>query len=65
MLTKYHFKIKHVKGLDNAKADALSKKEELQSNNKVLRALLKLKENEKIRYNHPQLAGTYKALVSL
>jgi len=29
MLVKYYFKIKHVKGLDNAKADALSKKKEL------------------------------------
>jgi len=29
MLTKYHFKIEHVKRSDNAKADALSRKEEL------------------------------------
>jgi len=29
MLTEYHFEIEHVKGLDNARADALSKKEEL------------------------------------
>jgi len=28
-------------------------------------ALLKLKENKKIWYNHPQLAGTHKALMSL
>jgi len=53
MLTKYYFKIEHVKGSDNAKTDALSRKEELQSNNKVSRALLKLKENGKIWYNHP------------
>jgi len=56
MLTEYHFKIKHVKETDNAKADAFGKKKELQSNNKVLKALLKLKKNEKIWYNHPQLA---------
>jgi len=29
MLTEYHFKIEHVKGSDNAKADALSRKEKL------------------------------------
>jgi len=55
MLIKYYFKIKHVKGLDNTKANILSRKKELQSNNKVLKALLKLKENGKIWYNHSQL----------
>ena len=34
MLTKYHFEIKHVKGLNNAKADILNKKKKLQSNKK-------------------------------
>jgi len=29
MLAEYHFKIEYVKGSDNARADALSKKEEL------------------------------------
>jgi len=29
MLAEYHFKIEHVKGSDNAKTDALSRKEEL------------------------------------
>ena len=43
MLTEYYFKIKHVKKSDNAKADTLSRKEELQSNNKMSGALLKLK----------------------
>jgi len=52
MLAEYHFKIKHVKKSNNAKADALNKKEELQNNNKVSGALLKLKENRKIWYNH-------------
>ena len=65
MLTEYHFKIKHIKGLDNTKADTLSRKKELQRNDKVSGALLKLKENKKIWYNHPQLTETYKAPVSL
>ena len=29
MLVKYYFKIKHIKGIDNAKADILSKKAKL------------------------------------
>jgi len=29
MLAEYHFKIEHVKRTDNARADALSRKEEL------------------------------------
>jgi len=29
MLAEYHFEIKHVKGLDNARADTLSRKEKL------------------------------------
>jgi len=43
MLIEYYFKIKHVKESNNAKINAFSKKKELQSNNKVLKALLKLK----------------------
>ena len=65
MLTEYHFKIKHVKGSDNARANIFNKKKELQSNNKMSGALLKLKENGKIQYNHFQLAETHKALISL
>jgi len=53
MLTEYYFKIKHVKRLNNARANALSKKEELQRNNKVSGTLFKENNNEKIRYNHP------------
>ena len=63
MLVEYHFKIKHVKGSDNAKTDTFNRKKELQNNNKMSRALLKQK--KKIWYNHPQLAGTYKAPISL
>jgi len=29
MLAEYHFKIKYIKGIDNIKTDALSKKVEL------------------------------------
>jgi len=29
MLTEYYFEIEHVKGLNNARADALNRKEEL------------------------------------
>jgi hypothetical protein len=29
MLTEYHFEIKYVKGIDNTRADALSRKAEL------------------------------------
>jgi len=65
MLIKYHFEIKHVKGLDNARADALSKKEELQRNNKMSEALFKESSNRKIRYNYPQLLKTHKILKSL
>jgi len=48
MLTEYYFEIEHIKKSDNAKADTLSRKKELQKNNKVSGALLKLKENGKI-----------------
>jgi len=65
ILTEYHFKIEHVKGSDNAKTDALSRKKELQESNKVSGALFKEDSNGKIRYNHPQLSKIYKAPESL
>jgi len=61
MLTEYHFKIKHIKGSDNTRADALSKKKELQRDNKVSETLFKESSNKKIWYNHPQLLKTHKA----
>ena len=61
MLAEYHFEIEHVKGLDNARTDALSRKEELQKNDKMSGALFKKSSNGKIWYNHPQLSRTYKA----
>ena len=64
MLIEYYFKIKHVKKLNNAKTDTLSRKKELQRNNKVSGTLFKEDNNKRIKYNHPQLLKTYKALVS-
>ena len=52
MLVKYYFEIKYVKGLDNVKANALNRKEKLQKNNKVSRALFKKDNNGKIKYNY-------------
>ena len=37
ILAKYHFKIKHISGTDNIKADVFSKKAELQGNKKTLK----------------------------
>jgi len=65
MLTEYHFEIKHVKGLDNARTDALNRKKELQKSDKISGTLFKENSNGKIRYNHPQLLKTHKALMSL
>jgi len=65
MLAEYHFKIEHVKGLDNARANALSRKEKLQRSDKMSGTLFKENSNGKIWYNYPQLLGTYKALKSL
>ena len=55
MLLEYYFEIKHVKGTDNAKVDALSWQVELQGIKKPSRAMLKLYEDGKIRYNHLKL----------
>jgi len=52
MLVKYYFKIKHTKGIDNARVDALSKKAELQGKEKIKGIILKIDNNSKIRYNY-------------
>ena len=65
MLTEYHFEIEHVKKLDNARADTLSRKKELQKNNKISETLFKKDSNKRIRYNYLQLSGIYKAPKSL
>jgi len=41
MLVEYYFEIQYTKGIDNARADALSRKAELQSSKKLLGALLR------------------------
>jgi len=41
-----------MKGTDNARVDGLSKKAELQENKKVKRAILRMDNNGKIRYNY-------------
>ena len=65
MLVEYYFKIKYIKGIDNIRVDALSRKVELQSSKKPLDAILRLNKDRKIRYNYLQLVGIYKVLVSL
>ena len=52
MLIEYYFKIKYIKGIDNAKADTLSKKAELQGREKPLDTILRLNKDRRIRYNH-------------
>jgi hypothetical protein len=52
ILAEYYFKIKHIKGTDNIKADILSRKTKLQSNKKLLGVILHINKNRKIRYNY-------------
>jgi len=52
MLVKYYFEIKHIKGTDNARADILSRKAELQGKEKVKGAILRINEDGRIRYNY-------------
>jgi len=52
MLVKYYFKIKHIKDIDNARVNALSRKAELQGKEKVKGVILKIDNNSKIRYNY-------------
>ena len=64
MLTEYYFKIEHVKGIDNARVDILSRKVELQDSTKLLNAMLRINKDRKIRYNHLKLVAVHKALIS-
>ena len=61
MLIEYYFKIEHIKGMDNTRADILSRKAELQSSIKPLDVMLRIDKDGKIRYNHLKLAAVYKA----
>ena len=65
ILTEYYFEIKYIKGIDNARADTLNKKAELQGGEKPSDIILRLNKDRKIRYNHLQLTGTHKAPESL
>ena len=58
MLLKYYFKIQYIKGTNNIRVDALSRKAKLQSNEKPLGALLKLNQDRLIRYNYLKLVAT-------
>jgi len=58
MLAEYHFKIEYIKGTDNARVDILSRKAELQSKEKIKGVILRMDNNGRIRYNHPQLTAT-------
>jgi len=52
MLVEYYFKIEHIKGINNARADALSRKVKLQNNKKVKRVILRMDKDGKIKYNY-------------
>ena len=55
MLIEYYFKIQYTKGIENTRADALSRKTKLQNNKKLLEVILKKDSNRLIRYNYPKL----------
>ena len=66
MLIEYYFKIQYTKGIENIRADMLSRKAKLQNNKKLLGVILKKDSNGLIRYNYPKLVVTqeYKLLES-
>jgi len=47
-----------MKGINNARVDALSRKVKLQGKEKIKGAILKINNNRKIRYNYLQLITT-------
>jgi len=52
MLVEYYFKIEYIKGTDNARADTLSRKAELQGKEKIKGVILRMDNDGKIRYNY-------------
>jgi len=52
MLVEYYFKIKYIKGIDNARVNMLSKKVELQGKKKIKGVILRIDNNRRIRYNY-------------
>jgi len=62
MLVEYYFKIEHIKGTDNTRVDALSRKAKLQGKENIKGVILRIDNNGKIRYNYLQLAATQEEL---
>jgi len=52
MLAEYYFKIKYIKGTDNARVDIFSRKVELQGKEKIKGVILRIDNNGKIKYNY-------------
>jgi len=52
MLAEYHFEIEYIKGIDNARVNALSRKVELQGKEKIKGVILRMDSDGKIRYNY-------------
>ena len=58
MLVEYYFKVQYTKGTDNTRADTLSRRAKLQSNKKLLGALLQKDPDRLIRYNYLRIIVT-------
>ena len=52
MLIEYYFKIQYTKGMENIRADILSRKAKLQNSKKLLGAMLRQDKDGLIRYNY-------------
>jgi len=52
MLAEYYFEIEYIRGIDNIKVDALSRKAKLQEDKKVKGAILRMDSGGKIKYNY-------------
>jgi len=52
MLVEYYFEIEYIKGIDNARADILSRKAELQGKEKIEGVILRIDNNGRIKYNY-------------
>ena len=62
MLIEYYFKIQYTKGIENARADVLSRKAKLQNNKKLLGVILRRDKDGLLRYNYPKLVVTREEL---
>jgi len=58
-MANYNFRISYVKGSENARADALSRKPEYQENKTYESYAIFKKDGESLVYNAPQLAATH------